>query len=541
MAFNRKQRLRDNIEAIRTAFLLDREQRTPTARERLLLERYCGFGGLKSILNPARELTDAVHWAKSDLELFAPTVELHRLLRENTKDETEYKRYMDAMKQSVLTAFYTPPEITGTIADVLHEHGIRPDRVLEPSAGVGAFVDAVLENRPDADIMAFIALSAEEQRYMRPFTYKGRAYQRIESVTSAMPQGIYNLLVMQRGGTYAWDSMQNPSLKISDLDETAILGAVRGGIRGGRLPEGSMQEDVRTILEKFDLLNDGKLNNASVVLFGRNFYHYPQCLLRLARFKGTTKDEFLDNQRVTGNIFNLLDAAMAFFFKHLSLSGKIEGLYREEELNVPYKALRECCINAFAHRVYHRPGSSVGIAIYDDRVEIENSGTFPPDITIEKLLGGHNSEPQNLIVANVLYKSAVLESWGRGIALMVNECRRVGIPDPEFHTDGNAVWIVFHYTRTTVGQDPTATPQQPYSNPTVTPQLGKLLSAIGNNTLSAKEIMEKTGMKDKRNFLKNYIHPAINSGLVLSLYPIGSKSPQQKYYLTDKGKGFLQQ
>ena len=155
MAFNHKQRLRDNIEAIRTAFLLDREQRTPTARERLLLERYCGFGGLKSILNPARELTDAVHWAKSDLELFAPTVELHRLLRENTKDETEYKRYMDAMKQSVLTAFYTPPEITGTIADVLHEHGIRPDRVLEPSAGVGAFVDAVLENRPDADIMAF--------------------------------------------------------------------------------------------------------------------------------------------------------------------------------------------------------------------------------------------------------------------------------------------------------------------------------------------------------------------------------------------------
>ncbi|WP_302614168.1 N-6 DNA methylase, partial [uncultured Bacteroides sp.] len=155
MAFNRKQRLRDNIEAIRTAFTLDREQRTPTARERLLLERYCGFGGLKCILNPARELTDAVHWAKSDLELFVPTVELHKLLRENTKDDTEYKRYMDAMKQSVLTAFYTPPEITGTIADVLHEHGIRPDRVLEPSAGVGAFVDAVLENKPDADIMAF--------------------------------------------------------------------------------------------------------------------------------------------------------------------------------------------------------------------------------------------------------------------------------------------------------------------------------------------------------------------------------------------------
>ena len=41
MAFNRKQKLRDNIEAVRTAFTLDRERRTPTERERALLERYC--------------------------------------------------------------------------------------------------------------------------------------------------------------------------------------------------------------------------------------------------------------------------------------------------------------------------------------------------------------------------------------------------------------------------------------------------------------------------------------------------------------------
>ena len=114
MAFNRKQKLRDNIEAIRTAFILDRENRTATTEERAILQRYCGFGGLKCILNPAKELTDAVRWAKSDLELFAPTVELHRLIRENSKDETEYKRFVDSLKASVLTAFYTPKEITDT-------------------------------------------------------------------------------------------------------------------------------------------------------------------------------------------------------------------------------------------------------------------------------------------------------------------------------------------------------------------------------------------------------------------------------------------
>ena len=155
MAYNRKQRLNDNIKAIETAFILDREQRTPTARERLLLERYCGFGGLKCILNPARELADAVHWAKSDLELFAPTVELHRLIRENSKNESEYKQLMDSLKQSVLTAFYTPSAVTEALTDVLKEHQVIPEKVLEPSAGIGAFVGSVLDNNPKADIMAF--------------------------------------------------------------------------------------------------------------------------------------------------------------------------------------------------------------------------------------------------------------------------------------------------------------------------------------------------------------------------------------------------
>ena len=155
MAFNRKQKLRDNIEAIRTAFTLDREGRTPTERERVLLGRYCGFGGLKCILNPARELTDAVHWAKSDLELFAPTVELHRIIRENSRGDMEYKRYTDSLKASVLTAFYTPQTITDTIAEVLHDRKVRPRLVLEPSAGMGAFISPVLSNNLQAEVMAF--------------------------------------------------------------------------------------------------------------------------------------------------------------------------------------------------------------------------------------------------------------------------------------------------------------------------------------------------------------------------------------------------
>ena len=155
MAFNRKAKLRDNIEAIRTAFELDGARRAATPEERERLTRYCGFGGLKCILNPASDLTDAVRWAKSDLELFPMTVELHRLIREHSTSDNEYKRYIDSLKSSVLTAFYTPSAVTEALADVLDDYNVRPRRLLEPSAGHGAFVEAFLRKNADADVMAF--------------------------------------------------------------------------------------------------------------------------------------------------------------------------------------------------------------------------------------------------------------------------------------------------------------------------------------------------------------------------------------------------
>ena len=82
-------------------------------------------------------------------------MELHRLIRENSRDETEYRRYVDSLKASVLTAFYTPQAIADTIADVLNDRKVRPRLVLEPSAGMGAFISPVLSNNPQAEVMAF--------------------------------------------------------------------------------------------------------------------------------------------------------------------------------------------------------------------------------------------------------------------------------------------------------------------------------------------------------------------------------------------------
>lgn len=124
MAYNKLQTMRDNIEAIRLALRLGVEHRNAeNALEREILRKYAGFGGLKCILQDANELADAAKWSKSDIELFAPTVELRRLIHDYSKDDREFAAYMDSLKASVLTAFYTPEPIVDALATSLRERG----------------------------------------------------------------------------------------------------------------------------------------------------------------------------------------------------------------------------------------------------------------------------------------------------------------------------------------------------------------------------------------------------------------------------------
>lgn len=304
------------------------------------------------------------------------------------------------------------------IAEAISRFEPRPDVEVQ-------YVDV-----PDSDGKKVIVISAASQHQSRPFTFRGRAFHRTESVTSVMTQEQYrHLLFGKVDDKYSWDRMLNPDLKITDLDEDTFWGAIRSGIESGRIPEATIKDDMGSILEKLELARDGMLTNAAAVLFGKQRIGYMQCYVRFARFRGTDKTEFIDNQQASGNLYKLLDDAMAFFFKHLPLSAKIEGLYREEELFIPRKALRECCINALCHRRYDAAGSSVGIAIYDDRIEVESYGTLPETLKMEDLLVSHRSAPRNRLIADTLYKTALLENWGRGINLMRTECARVGQPN----------------------------------------------------------------------------------------------------------------
>jgi len=156
MSFNKKAHLTANIEAIRLAFALEKEHRQPTAKERVAIQLYSGFGGLKCILNPAQTLSDYAYWPKSELDLYPLVAELQVLIHENSNTEEQYKRYWGSLKNSILTSFYTPTEIVTTIADTLQKSGITPSRFLDPSAGMGEFISAFQQTAAEgSSIMSF--------------------------------------------------------------------------------------------------------------------------------------------------------------------------------------------------------------------------------------------------------------------------------------------------------------------------------------------------------------------------------------------------
>ena len=151
MAYNKSQKLQDNIAAIKLVLQLSKEGRTANDDERAVLRRYSGFGGLKFILNPASSDEDKRHWKISDQQYFRPVRELYAIIHEYASDDNEERAIVDSVKRSVNTAFYTPGAVIDAIASVFKERGVEVRTMLDPSAGIGKFGDS-FKQAYDGDI-----------------------------------------------------------------------------------------------------------------------------------------------------------------------------------------------------------------------------------------------------------------------------------------------------------------------------------------------------------------------------------------------------
>ncbi|MCC2626149.1 MAG: putative transcriptional regulator [Burkholderiales bacterium] len=314
-----------------------------------------------------------------------------------------------------------------------------------------ADVEITYINMPDTN-KYIIVFHVTTDSTKRPYLYDGKAFMRIQTNTIAMPREYQNeLTLLHAEGALSWENAFAKNITIDNLDTKEILLTLKEGGLNGRIPNSYVTNDPWEGLQHLGLIEENKINNAGLVLFGKNpEKKYPQCVLAMARFRGINKSEFIDNKRVFGNIFVLLDRALSFLNMHLPIASTFPKgeILRKDTPFLPIVALREAIANALCHRDYSFNDGSVSLGIYDDRLEIWNYGLFPRGVSLNNLNELNKSIPRNPLIANVLYYHKICETWGRGIHMIIDECIKAGHPKPFYAQNslGTLLTIPFKYS-----------------------------------------------------------------------------------------------
>ena len=231
-----------------------------------------------------------------------------------------------------------------------------------------------------------------------------------------MSQHRYEQLIVARWQlNHSWESLL-ANASIDDLDHNEVRKTVSIAVDVNRLDSASLQDSVSEVLTKLELLEHGKITNAAMVLFAKSTSPgFSQCMIKMARFKGADKlGDFIDNQMVSGNSFEIMKAANEFVMRHLPVAGFFDEnkLERIDKPLVPVLAIREALCNAICHRDYSVHNTSITLAIFDDKMEIWNNGVLTAPLTLEDLKKKHGSYPRNKKIARIFYLRKYVETWG---------------------------------------------------------------------------------------------------------------------------------
>ena len=179
MAYNKKEVLQANTEAIRVVLRLEKERREATEAEKSILRNYQGFGGLKCVLNRTDNPDDIRYWSKSEQNLFEPTQQLKQMIYREAVEANTAKRYWESIKASVLTSFYTDTHIVSAISDALASTNLHIRRCLDPSMGMGAFAETFAKQAGVVDTMEKDLFTARISQALHPYG-KGNIFVRNE-------------------------------------------------------------------------------------------------------------------------------------------------------------------------------------------------------------------------------------------------------------------------------------------------------------------------------------------------------------------------
>jgi len=333
--------------------------------------------------------------------------------------------------------------------------------------------------------------------------------------------------------TGPFDAAPCRKAKISDISDDKIrwfLARARS-MRDFVLSEKTPAINVMTHL---NLLDEGKPNNAAILLFGSN----PQRFLitsevKCMHFHGLRKLKPIPSYQIyKGTVFYMVDQAVDFVMSKLnrSVGTREKGPQAPVEYDIPQEVVTEGIVNAVAHRDY-TSNASVEIMLFPDRLEIWNPGTLPPSLTIDSLSRPHSSQPGNPLIAEPMFLTKYIEKAGSGIVDMFEHCRRAGLKPPEFRLE-NGFFILI------VRRKFSAKPEsQPESQPESLDI--RIIRMIEHKSMGKTQISRALGQKTVSGQLNKVIKILLFDKLIEYTIPNKPNSRLQKYRLAKKGADYL--
>jgi ATP-dependent DNA helicase RecG len=293
-----------------------------------------------------------------------------------------------------------------------------------------------LHETPQGD---YIEIVVEPQP--NPVNYKGEYHLRSGSTKQELKGAALDKFLLQKYGK-KWDSVAIPNVPISELKQETFDFFKERGIGSNRLDEKSRNDTPEQLLNNLKLIDEGCLKRAALLLFHPDPEKFVTgAYIKIGFFRSESDLLFQDD--IHGNLFEQVEKTMELLLtKYTRALITYKGLSRIETYEYPKDALREALLNAIAHKDY-AGCTPVQIRVYGDRIKIWNEGQLPENWTVADLLQEHSSRPYNPDIANAFFRCGYVESWGRGIEKMTEQCTAAGLPVPIITNKGSDFWITF--------------------------------------------------------------------------------------------------
>jgi ATP-dependent DNA helicase RecG len=272
-----------------------------------------------------------------------------------------------------------------------------------------------------------------------PVSYEGRYYERIGNTTREMNHEKLRLWFV-RGKP--WDCLTGNFSK-KEIDAETVSRFILNAVENKRLVDTSLNEPPQLVLRKLGFIENDKLTNGAILLFGKDPQkHFINLCIRIGRFK--TETTIIDDKWVGGNLFHQFEETLNILRQYISVRYEIKEFQREDIWDYPIPALREAVLNALIHRDYFNIANPTVLKVYDDHIWFFNYGGLPEGITVEQLKKPHQSFLRNTLIAKAFYLAGYIEQYGSGTVRMTEWMKDRGLPEPEFKEELAGFSVYFY-------------------------------------------------------------------------------------------------